>query len=61
MEARLRAGEVRQLTGARRRLLKLVRSAGLLHPIYALYRFGWAGTYQIRLVAQTVGGRRQTP
>jgi ubiquinone/menaquinone biosynthesis C-methylase UbiE len=52
VEDRLAHGEIRRLRGPRRRLLTAVRAAGLLHPIYAVYRFGWAGTYQIRLVKQ---------
>jgi SAM-dependent methyltransferase len=50
VEERLGAGEVRQLRGPRRRLLDLARRLGLWRPLYALYRWGWAGTYQIRLV-----------
>lgn len=52
VEDRLQHGEIRQLRGLRRRLLTAVRASGLLHPIYAVYRLGWAGTYQIRLVKQ---------
>ena len=49
VEERLRAGEIRQLTGVRRTLLHTVRRAGLLLPIYRVYRFGWQGTFQARL------------
>jgi ubiquinone/menaquinone biosynthesis C-methylase UbiE len=52
VEDRLAHGEIRQLRGLRRRLLTAVRAVGLLHPIYTVYRLGWAGTYQIRLVKQ---------
>jgi ubiquinone/menaquinone biosynthesis C-methylase UbiE len=47
---RLLRGEIRQLRGMRRSVLGLVRRVGLLDPIYRVYRFGWQGTYQIRLV-----------
>jgi SAM-dependent methyltransferase len=47
---RLLRGEIRQLQGMRRSVLGLVRRVGLLDPIYRVYRFGWQGTYQIRLV-----------
>lgn len=49
VEERLRRGEIRQLTGIRRGLLTGVRRAGLLGPIYRVYRFGWQGTFQARL------------
>jgi ubiquinone/menaquinone biosynthesis C-methylase UbiE len=52
VEDRLAHGEIRQLRGLRRRLLTAVRAAGLLAPIYTVYRFGWVGTYQIRLVKE---------
>ncbi|MDQ2809041.1 MAG: class I SAM-dependent methyltransferase [Chloroflexota bacterium] len=49
VEERLRGGEIRQLTGIRRGLLQIVRRAGLLVPIYRVYRCGWQGTFQARL------------
>jgi SAM-dependent methyltransferase len=47
---RIFRGEVRQLKGVRKTALDLIRRARLLDPIYRLYRYGWEGTYQIRLV-----------
>jgi ubiquinone/menaquinone biosynthesis C-methylase UbiE len=49
VEERLRHGEIRRLTGPRRALLRAVRRAGLLTPLYRVYRFGWQGTFQARL------------
>ena len=46
---RVRHGEVRQLTGARRRVLDAALGAGIFKPLYRAYRYGWQGTYQIRL------------
>ena len=43
-------GEIRQLSGVPKVALGLVRRVGLLDPIYRVYRYGWQGTYQIRLV-----------
>ncbi|MGI8588391.1 MAG: methyltransferase domain-containing protein [Chloroflexia bacterium] len=48
VEERLRHGEIRQLTGLRRAVLRLVRRLGLLVPLYCAYRFGWQGTFQAR-------------
>jgi ubiquinone/menaquinone biosynthesis C-methylase UbiE len=47
---RIRHGEVRQLTGLRRKLLNVALRAGLFRPLYRAYRYGWQGTFQIRLV-----------
>jgi ubiquinone/menaquinone biosynthesis C-methylase UbiE len=46
---RLLHGEIRQLRGARKAVLGLLRPSRLLDPVYRLYRYGWQGTYQIRL------------
>ena len=43
-------GEVRQLTGVRRQLLDAALRAGLFKPLYRAYRYGWQGTFQIKLV-----------
>ena len=50
VEQRIMRGEVRQLTGFRRTLLNTLVRVGLFGPVYALYRYGWQGTYQIKLV-----------
>ncbi|HET9495002.1 MAG TPA: class I SAM-dependent methyltransferase [Chloroflexia bacterium] len=47
---RIMRGEIRQLQGLRRAVLGLLRRTGLLDPIYRAYRYGWQGTYQVRLV-----------
>ena len=47
---RIRHGEVRKLTGVRRKLLDAALRAGLFTPFYRAYRYGWQGTFQIRLV-----------
>lgn len=47
---RISTGEVRKLTGLRRTVLDAVKRVGLLRPLYRAYRYGWQGTYQIRLV-----------
>jgi SAM-dependent methyltransferase len=47
---RLMRGEIRQLHGVRKVVLEIVRRLRLLDTIYRAYRFGWQGTYQIRLV-----------
>ena len=47
--SRIKRGEVRQLRGVRRTLLDAAKRVGLISPIYRLYRYGWQGTYQIRL------------
>jgi ubiquinone/menaquinone biosynthesis C-methylase UbiE len=48
--ARIRQGEIRQLKGLRRKLLGLAQRTGILSPMYRAYRYGWQGTFQIRLV-----------
>lgn len=48
--SRISAGEIRHLTGPRRALLHLIRELGLLRALYRVYRYGWQGTYQIKLV-----------
>jgi ubiquinone/menaquinone biosynthesis C-methylase UbiE len=48
--ARIRQGEIRQLKGLRRKLLALAQRTGLFSPLYQAYRYGWQGTFQIRLV-----------
>ncbi len=47
---RILTGEIRQLSGLRRRLLSMVRRLRLADPFYRVYRYGWQGTYQIMLV-----------
>jgi SAM-dependent methyltransferase len=47
---RLLRGEIRQLHGVRKAVLGLLGRARLLDPVYRAYRYGWQGTYQIRLV-----------
>jgi 2-polyprenyl-3-methyl-5-hydroxy-6-metoxy-1,4-benzoquinol methylase len=47
---RIRHGEVRHLRGMRRKLLNVAVRSRLFEPIYRAYRYGWQGTYQIRLV-----------
>jgi hypothetical protein len=47
---RIRRGEVRHLTGLRRKLLRLAVKGGVFRLLYPIYRYGWQGTYQIRLV-----------
>lgn len=49
VQARIRSGEIRQLQGWRRGLLKVLDKAGLSPLIYRAYRYGWQGTYQIML------------
>jgi ubiquinone/menaquinone biosynthesis C-methylase UbiE len=46
---RIKQGEVRQLTGLRRKVLATVVKVGLFDALYRVYRYGWEGTYQIRL------------
>jgi len=46
---RLRRGEVRLLTGMRKRLLSLLSRTPLLRLMYRAYRYGWQGTFQIKL------------
>jgi ubiquinone/menaquinone biosynthesis C-methylase UbiE len=46
---RILNGEIRQLRGWRRALLDLLVRARLFGAVYALYRYGWQGTYQILL------------
>ena len=40
---------VQQLTGIRRKLLEAALRTGLFKPLYRTYRYGWQGTYQIKL------------
>ena len=47
--ARISSGEIRQLGGWRRKALGLLNRVGLASLIYRAYRFGWQGTYQIKL------------
>jgi ubiquinone/menaquinone biosynthesis C-methylase UbiE len=47
---RLLRGEIRHLHGVRKAALGLVQRLRLLDPVYRVYRCGWQGTYQIRLV-----------
>jgi ubiquinone/menaquinone biosynthesis C-methylase UbiE len=47
--ARLRSGEIRQLTGPRRALLTFLLKSGLASPFYRLWRYAFQGTYQIML------------
>lgn len=47
--ARIRSGEIRQLTGARRTLLTLLLKSGLATPFYRAWRYAFQGTYQIML------------
>lgn len=47
---RIRHGEIRVLTGLRRRILSLLSGTLLLKLLYRAYRYGWQGTFQIILV-----------
>lgn len=47
---RIANGEIRRLSGWRRRALGAADKLGLLAPLYWLYRYGWQGTYQIMLL-----------
>ncbi len=47
---RIMNGEIRQLTGWRLKVLQALVRSGLASPLYSAYRYGWQGTYQIRLV-----------
>jgi len=46
---RVRRGEVRQLRGMRLTLLDVAKSVGIFGLVYRIYRYGWQGTYQIKL------------
>jgi ubiquinone/menaquinone biosynthesis C-methylase UbiE len=46
---RVKRGEIRQLRGPRRALLTLAQKSGLFDLLYRIYRYGWQGTYQVRL------------
>ncbi|MEO6458731.1 MAG: class I SAM-dependent methyltransferase [Chloroflexia bacterium] len=47
---RIRHGEIRLLTGVRKRLLAVLSHTHLLRLLYRAYRYGWQGTFQITLV-----------
>ncbi|MDQ3930987.1 MAG: class I SAM-dependent methyltransferase [Chloroflexota bacterium] len=47
---RILTGEIRQLRGLRRTLLRVLRRLRLADSFYRVYRYGWQGTYQIMLV-----------
>lgn len=47
---RIWCGEIRLLTGVRKRLLSVLSRTHLLKLLYRVYRYGWQGTFQITLV-----------
>lgn len=46
---RIEHGEIRQLKGIRKTLLRATQKVGLFGLMYRAHRYGWQGTYQIML------------
>jgi ubiquinone/menaquinone biosynthesis C-methylase UbiE len=50
VRGRIMKGEIRQLKGWRLKALQFLLKSGFAPLLYSAYRYGWQGTYQIRLV-----------